>query len=66
MHALYITHNFCLIAQRTILRICMYPQNMQQLVTKQEEKSMELIDPFIKSHAYHNNLLSDLDSNLHL
>ena len=42
--------------------VAMCPQNMQQLVTKQDEKSMELIDPFIKSHAYHNNLLSDLDS----
>ena len=63
MHALYIAHNFCLVAQHAILYICMCPQNMQQLVTKQDDKSMQLIiDPFIKPHAYHNNHLSDLDS----
>ena len=38
----------------------MCPQNVQQLVTKGDKKSMQLIDPFIKPHAY-NDLLPDCD-----
>ena len=63
MHALYTAHNFCLVAQHAILHICMCPQNMQQLVTKQDDENMQLIDPFIKPHAYFNQILI---VNLHL
>ena len=46
--------------------LCEYacPQNVQQLVTKCNVKSMELIDPYmIKSYAYHNSVLPELAVN---
>ena len=46
--------NSCLVARHAkycYSRVCVCTQNIQQLVTKQDEKNMQLIGPFIKPYA---------------
>ena len=61
--------NSCLVARHAkycYSRVCVCTQNIQQLVTKQDEKNIQLIGPFIKLRTYHNNLLPYLDDDRRL
>ena len=63
-HCRLVACNSCLVARHAkycYSRVCVCTQNIQQLVTKQDEMNMQLIGPFIKLRTYHNNLLPYLD-----